>query len=190
SNYSLTVKMRLGFMKLEEGILVTELLNKYPLKGVIIHARTGKQMYTGNVDLEGFGALNNLCKHEVTYNGDVFTPENLTRICQRFPTLDNFMLGRGALRNPFLPSMIKGHTLAPLDKISMIRQFHAEIYSHYKKVLSGDKHLCDKMSEFWEYMSIHFDSDGKFIKRIKKCHTSLDYLNTVEQLFIGKSFTD
>jgi len=186
-NYKITVKMRLGLDDPAEGMRVIKLLNEYPLSGVIIHARTGIQMYTGNVDLDSFEVLHAACKHEVTYNGDIFTYDDFMRIHQRFPSIKNFMLGRGALRDPFLPSIIKGQIIPSADKISMIRQFHDEIYSHYKKMLSGDKHLCDKMKEFWVYMSVHTDKGGKLIKKIRKCHTSVDYLDTVNQIFNSSS---
>lgn len=187
SSYTLTVKMRLGLDNPEDGVRVIEVLNQYPLGGVIIHARTGKQMYTGNVDLNSFEALASICKHEVTYNGDIFTYDDFERISLRFPQIKNFMLGRGALRNPFLPSTIKGRAIPSVDKIRMIGQFHDEVYNYYSKVLSGEKHLCDKMKEFWVYVSVHTDRDGKLMKKIKKCTTAADYLSAVNQVLHSPS---
>lgn len=183
SSYALTVKMRLGLNKLEEGMQTLEILNEYPLGGVIIHARTGMQMYTGNVDLNSFEALASACKHEVTYNGDIFSYDDYLHISMRFPYINNFMLGRGALCDPFLPAAIKGQIIPAAHKLSMIRQFHDEIFNYYKNILSGDKHLCDKMKEFWIYMSVHLDKDGKLMKKMKKCHTAAGYLEAVNQIF-------
>lgn len=187
SSYTLTVKMRLGFDNSEQGTRVMEVLNEYPLGGVIIHARTGMQMYTGTVDLDSFEALASACKHEATYNGDIFTYDDFLHISTRFPAIKNFMLGRGALSDPFLPSAIKGQMIPSANKISMIRQFHDEIFHYYKNVLSGDKHLCDKMKEFWSYMLVHIDKDGKLMKKIKKCNTSVDYLDAVDQILHSSS---
>lgn len=183
SSYMITIKMRLGLDDLEDGIRVMKVLNEYPLSGVIIHARTGIQMYTGHVDLDAFEVLATSCKHEVTYNGDIFTYDNYLSISSRFPFIKNFMLGRGALRDPFLPSVIKGHPISSTNKISMIRQFHDEIFNYYQSKLSGEKHLCDKMKEFLDYMHIHMDKDGKFMKKIKKCHRSSEYLELINQIF-------
>jgi len=183
SSYTLTVKMRLGLNASEDGMHVIEVLNDYPLGGVIIHARTGKQMYTGSVDLDSFEALASACKHEVTYNGDIFTYDDFMRISSRFPSIKNFMLGRGALEDPFLPSAIKGQSTPSEDKMSMVRDFHDEIFNYYKNILSGEKHLCDKMKEFWVYMSVHTDNSGKLMKKIKKCHTTAGYLEVVNQVF-------
>ncbi|HEY5587244.1 MAG TPA: tRNA-dihydrouridine synthase family protein [Ruminiclostridium sp.] len=182
SSYTITVKMRLGLDDPEDGMRVIEVLNEYPLGGVIIHARTGIQMYTGNVDLNLFEALTSACKHEITYNGDIFTYADFLRISLRFPFIKNFMLGRGALRDPFLPSAIKGQIIPYANKISMIIHFHDEVFNYYKNILSGEKHLCDKMKEFWVYMSVHTDKDGKLMKKVKKCQTSADYLKAANQI--------
>ncbi|MCX7922030.1 MAG: tRNA-dihydrouridine synthase family protein [Clostridia bacterium] len=187
SSYTLTVKMRLGLDDPEDGMRVIKVLNEYPLGGVIIHARTGIQMYTGNVDLDSFETLASACKHEVTYNGDIFTYADFMRISLRFPSIKNFMLGRGALRDPFLPSVIKGQMIPSANKISMVRHFHDEIFNYYKNILSGEKHLCDKMKEFWVYMSVHTDKDGRLMKKIKKCHTTADYLEVVNQILHSSS---
>jgi len=183
NSYTVTVKMRLGYKDKEDGIHVINILNEYPLGGVIIHARTGKQMYTGNVDLDSFEVLASACRHQVTYNGDIFTYDDFIRISTRFPDINSFMLGRGALRNPFLPSAIKGKTIPSSEKIKMIQCFHDEIFNYYKNALSGEKHLCDRMKEFWGYMLVHIDKDGKLLKKIKKCNTAAAYMEAVKQVF-------
>jgi tRNA-dihydrouridine synthase len=181
-SYNLTVKMRLGLNDIEEGIKVIKLLNDYPLDGVIIHGRTGKQMYKGNVDLDSFETLNSLSKHKITYNGDIFTYNDFIKIQKRFPKIDNFMLGRGALRDPFLASKIKGTDIPNDKKLEKMKLFHDFIYNDFKSKLSGDRHLCDKMKEFWTYASIHLDSNGKLFKKLKKCHKCDDYLKIVNQI--------
>ncbi|MBN2261110.1 MAG: tRNA-dihydrouridine synthase family protein [Clostridiales bacterium] len=182
NSYNLSVKMRLGLISIEEGIRVIDILNDYPISNVIIHGRTGKQKYSGTVDLDSFETLYLSSKHEVTYNGDIFSHEDFKMIQTRFPTINHFMLGRGALKDPFLASRIKGIHISHNEKIEKIKEFHNSIYSYYKNTLSGDKHLLDKMKEFWMYSSIHLDSNGKYFKKIKKCNTVASYLQIVNQM--------
>ncbi|MCH4889547.1 tRNA-dihydrouridine synthase family protein [Acidaminobacter sp. JC074] len=182
-DYDITVKMRLGYEDLDEGFEVMDVLNKYPLKGVMIHGRTGIQKYEGTVDLDAFEALYKTCKHTMTYNGDIFTVDDFNRIQKRFPDIDQFMLGRGALRDPFLPAAIKGHTISDDEKVKMIQHFHDSVFNDFKQILSGDKHLCDKMKEFWTYLLVNTDPDGKLTKKLKKVRTEADYLQVVHQIF-------
>lgn len=183
-SYSISVKMRLGLNSPEEGIRVIDVLNQYPLKEVIIHARTGKQMYKGNVDLDAFQHLSSQCKHPITYNGDIFTLSDFLKTSSRFPSINNFMLGRGALIDPFLPSSIRGHTIPSDTKTKLILQFHNDILNYYKDRLSGEKHLCDRMKEFWFYLHTNFDNSGKLYKKIKKCNSISEYKNIINQLDI------
>lgn len=190
TSYELTIKMRLGLNKLEEGIKAIDIINEYPIKGIILHGRTGSQGYRGRVDLDSFEILRNACKHDITYNGDIYNLEDYMNVQKKFPTIDKFMIGRGALIDPFLASSIKGKATNPSDKLVKMRAFHDSIYDNYKSVLSGDKHLIDRMKEFWMYNSIHLDPSGKFIKQIKKCNSLTSYnLITKEMLDFSNIWT-
>lgn len=190
NNYGLTVKMRLGQANLEEGFKVMEVLNDYPLKGVMIHARTGIQKYEGVVDLDAFEDLYKMCQHEMTYNGDIFNYEDYKKIQERFPDIKNFMLARGALRDPFLAATIKNGGIVKEDKMLKVKAFHDGIFDYYKEVLSGDKHLGDKMKEFWYHMSMHIEDSDKHLKKIKKCKSADDYLYLAHDLMASKQWID
>lgn len=181
-SFDLTVKFRLGLNELEEGKKVVEIMNDYPLKGVTLHGRTGSQRYTGTVNLDSFEILREMCRHDMTYNGDIYTVDDYNRISEKFPMIDKFMLARGALRDPFLASAIKGNSLKSEDKLSKMKEFHDSVYNDYKNKLSGDKHLIDRMKEFWMYNSVHLDSDGKFMKKIRKCNSLSVYKSIVNQM--------
>lgn len=177
--YDLTVKMRLGMTSLEEGIKVVELLNKYPIKSVMIHGRTASQKYGGTVDLDAFDTLYKLCKHDVTYNGDIFTPEDFKRISSRFPDINNFMIGRGLLSDPLLAAKIKGEQFSPTDVCTKTMTFHDALFAHFNQKFRKDSVLCGKMKEFWSYMNYIFDEDCFYFEQIKRCTDSNDYLRIV-----------
>jgi tRNA-dihydrouridine synthase len=59
----------IGYESPQEIIDVLPILDKYPLKNIAIHARLGKQLYKGGVDLDGF--QNDTTKHKLYYNGDI-----------------------------------------------------------------------------------------------------------------------
>lgn len=183
TSYKLTVKTRLGLNDLEEGLKVIDLLNDYPLDGIIIHGRTGLQRYEGTVNLDDLETLMNASKHEVTYNGDIYTYDDYIKMHKRFPSISKFMLGRGALTDPFLPSVIKNHGQAHDNEIEVMKHFHDLVFKHYETILSGDKHLCDKMKEFWVYISMHIDASGKLLKKFRKCRNKSSYITLVNQIF-------
>lgn len=182
-SYKLSVKLRLGYSDLSEGIKVIDVLNNYPLKDITIHGRVGIQKYEGVVDLDGFEALRSMSKHEVTYNGDIYNHEDFKNIQTRFPMIDNFMMGRGALRNPFLASEIKGIVTPDNIKLEKMKAFHDSLYKHTDENTSADIYMCSRMKEFWVYASKHIDPDGSFMNSVEQCRTKDDYDRCVDGMF-------
>lgn len=182
-SYGLSVKLRLGMYDLSEGIEVIDILNEYPLKGITIHGRVGTQKYEGVVDYDGFDHLRASSCHEVTYNGDIFTHTDFINVQNKFPTIDKFMIGRGALKNPFLASSIKGDFTPDDIKVKKMKEFHDQIYKKTKITTSSDFYLCSRMKEFWASAYTHLESNDDFIRNIEKTITSTDYTRLVENMF-------
>ena len=105
-----SMKMRMGYEKAAEILEAFTVLDKYPLKNIAIHARIGKQLYKGPVDLDAFEKCVDSTRHKLYYNGDITSVVAFKAIEQRFPSIDHFMIGRGLITDPFLPSMIKNNT--------------------------------------------------------------------------------
>ncbi|MBN2795830.1 MAG: tRNA-dihydrouridine synthase family protein [Clostridia bacterium] len=181
-NFDLSVKLRLGWDKVEEGIEVVKILNEYPLKEIIIHGRTGIQKYEGVVDLDGFDQLYALSKHPVVYNGDIYSYEDYLTFQKRYEKIQAFMIGRGALRHPSMAKEIK-EDLHPIKEMkTKILAFHDYILNYYSETLSGDKHILDKMKEFWYYVGHNLGPFNPHLKKIRKTHNVLEYKSHVLQL--------
>jgi tRNA-dihydrouridine synthase B len=104
----LSVKIRLGRQDKEEIHDLIQVLNRHPLDHVILHPRTGIQMYRGAADHDAFGAAMEACVHPFVYNGDITDTSSFSTVRHRFPGIRRFMIGRGLLANPFLPEEIRG----------------------------------------------------------------------------------
>ena len=104
---ALSVKVRLGYRSPDEIDRIIPILNDFPLKSVTVHPRIGKQMYSGTPDLDRFAEILPQIIHPVIYNGDVNSVYDYRKIRTLFPTVKDVMIGRGALYNPLLPTIIK-----------------------------------------------------------------------------------
>jgi tRNA-dihydrouridine synthase len=104
---SLSVKVRLGYVSPDEIDSIIPILNDYPLASVTVHPRTGKQMYSGQVNIEKMKQIAPLIRHKTIYNGDVCSVYDYRRIRSLFPGIKDMMIGRGALYNPLLPMQIR-----------------------------------------------------------------------------------
>ena len=186
SDITVSMKMRMGYENSTEILDTFSTLEKYPLKSIAIHARIGKQLYKGGVDLESFQRCIDTSKHKLYYNGDIKTVADFRAMRERFPTIDHFMIGRGLIADPFLPSMIKANTTEyPPDRFQRFGEFHDTIYHQYDAALSGPTPIKMKMLGFWEYFSEAFDNPKKTYKKIKKAGNPIAYQAAVKEILYG-----
>ena len=184
SDILVSMKMRMGHEDSNEILDTLPVLDKYPLKNIAIHARIGKQLYKGGVDLEAFQKCLDNTKHKLYYNGDITSVEIFREMKERFPSIDHWMIGRGLISDPFLPSMIKNDTTEyPDNKLELFSQFHDSLYQQYAEALSGPKHLTLKMYHFWEYFASTFNNPHKTLKKIKKAKSIYKYDAAVKEIF-------
>jgi tRNA-dihydrouridine synthase len=180
----LSIKLRIGLTYTDEVLQLIPIFNRFELAELIIHPRTGEQMYAGEVDLDIFEQCLNLSKHRIVYNGDIDSVEKLEMLSIRFGSVDRWMIGRGLLSNPFLAEKIKFHTEKPYDeKIKIIRAFHDQLFTEYSKILYGPSHITNKMKEIWTYMGSFFENGKKIQKRINKTHHRNNYVDIVNKVF-------
>lgn len=179
-----SMKMRMGYENPEEILDVFPILDKYPLKNIAIHARIGKQLYKGGVNLDAFERCTENTKHKLYYNGDITSVEKFKEIQERFPSIDHFMIGRGLIADPFLPSMIKNNIIDyPKNRWQIFNEFHDTIYHEYDAALSGPTPIKMKMLGFWEYFSTSFSNPQKTFKKIKKATNPRSYQEAVKEIF-------
>ena len=181
--------MRLGYETTEEILDVLPILDKYPIKNIAIHARIGKQLYKGGVHLDAFQQCVDNTKHKLYYNGDITSVAKFQEMQQRFPSIDHWMIGRGLISDPFLPSMIKNNTKEyPENKIELFNTFHDTLYAIYSESLSGSTHILLKMYHLWEYFSATFSDPHKVLKKIKKAQSIRNYEAAVAEIFRNEKF--
>ncbi len=175
-----SVKMRLGYRSASDWQCILPLMSIIHPTHITIHARTGLQQYSGDVDIAQFLNLLRSTPYPVIYNGDIARREEIAPLMQRFRSIPNspvagVMIGRALVANPAL--------LSP-EKASSIhyRAFHDEIYSHYREELTGGSaQLLNAMKAFWSmYLP---QADHKCRKLIGKASTIAQYELAVSQLF-------
>ncbi len=187
TDVTISMKMRLGYESPNEILESFPILEKYPLKNVAIHARLGKQLYKGGTDLEAFQKCVDIAKHTLYYNGDITTVAQFRKMRERFPSIMHFMIGRGLIADPFLPSMIKADTTEyPADRWEIFRAFHDTIYEQYDAALSGPTPIKMKMLGFWEFFSQSTNNPQKVYKAIKKAGNPFKYKKAVDEIITGQ----
>jgi tRNA-dihydrouridine synthase len=184
---TLSVKIRLGRKSKQEIRDLIAMFNTHKLDEIILHPRTGEQMYTGAADVDAFERAMNASIHPMVYNGDIVDKASWEKIRQRFPEISRFMIGRGILSNPFLPEQIKGLKIDSQDSDSQQRErlknFHADLFNSYKQVFSGPGHLIGRMKGLWNYLGPSFENSKKPLRKLLKSNSEQAYLDRFSEFW-------
>jgi tRNA-dihydrouridine synthase len=186
-----SVKMRLGDASSQEIFQVLPVLEKYRLSNITIHPRIGKQIYKGSVDLDTFEECLRRTSHKIIYNGNITSLRDYRELKERFPAINNWMIGRGIIADPFLPAMIKAdNPVYPEIRYEVLSSFHDALFASYEEALSGPKHLLMKMYSFWEFFIQSFPHSTKGLKKIKRAQNLIVYREEVQEIIKNEAFNN
>ena len=175
----ISVKTRVGFFKEEEFYEILKIYNKYPISLLTVHPRTREDYYKGEVRYEFFKDVYPLIKNKVCYNGDINSKKDLEKIKTDNPALNDFMIGRGAVKNPAIFREINGGAKLTTKELVL---FTEELVNAYKEKGLFDTFIMHKIKEIWLLMIENYPEETKVNKQIKKAKTSLDILNAIYKL--------
>lgn len=173
----LSVKMRTGYSDHGEAVAMATVLNDYPLSEVIVHPRTGKQLYKGEASMEAFAVVAGLIRHPLAWNGDIFSVERMVELQTRFPAVNRWMIGRGALQNPALPLAIADRQACHrLDLPHVFHRFLQDIYDETYHRNEGRTAVVSRMKGIWVYLCRGFVDPLEAFRIIRKTKTPEEYL--------------
>jgi tRNA-dihydrouridine synthase B len=183
SSLSLGIKMRMGYESTADILHILPELNNFPLSEVIVHARYGKQLYNGSCDHDRFFECMDLTNHALVYNGDINSVDDFRRLKKRFPTIRKWMIGRGAVSNPFLFEMIQDDSEDfPEDRLEVFHEFLLLLLeSHLSETKNGGNVLV-KMKHYWEYFSSSFEEGRDYYRWVKRAENLDDYEQVLKKI--------
>ncbi len=167
----ISVKMRAGLEAPEEIEKIIPVLNRFPLKEVILHPRVARQLYKGELYTDVFARAEKELTHPLVFNGDICSVADFKRRAGEFPGVQRWMIGRGVLMNAFLPDEIKGSRFSLGEKRLRLREFHHSVLTGNLERADNQGNALTKMQQFWSYFVHHFQDPQKTYKSIKKARS-------------------
>ena len=177
-----SVKVRLGMDKPDLLAQRMDLINRFPLREVAIHARTARQMYEGKVLLDAFEQALALCKHPVVYNGDIRTRQDYLLLKARFPGITRWMIGRGLAIDPFLIGRLRSDD-APERQVARLKGFLDDYVATNTEELYGPASVLGRMKELWGYLHLALCQGERVWRSVRVCRTMDEYHRVVEGVF-------
>jgi tRNA-dihydrouridine synthase len=106
-----SVKMRLGFHHENEFARLLEILRNLPLARLTVHGRTRADRYTGSARWSFIGEAARRLPYPVFGSGDVVSAASLQTRHKDAPQIAGVIIGRGALRDPWIFARLRDPSL-------------------------------------------------------------------------------
>ena len=182
ADMAMSVKIRLGYRDRDEIWPLLEVFNRYPLRYVAIHPRTGVQGYGGEPDLDFLERILPQVQHRVYYSGNIFTVSDAERLQQRFPSIDTCLLGRGVLSDPLLPLRLRGEGFSAEEARSKCIALMQALYENHEKDGIRPVSILKRMKGYWVRLNHQlYGLNDEWIIRLKKVNTEQDYAALVKE---------
>ena len=169
----MTVKMRLGWDdEIRSAPQIAQLAEGAGAQLVTVHGRTRMQMYRGQADWDAIREVKTSVSIPVLVNGDILTIEDATEALQRSGA-DGVMVGRGALRDPWILRRIGDHFrgFSPYDPTLDEREAHL---LEYFELIASDcktsKGAIGRMKKVTGYFTRGLPYGGELRQEIYHSH--------------------
>ena len=146
----LTVKFRLGLDDRRCNYLdLGRICEANGVDAVAMHARTARQMFTGEADWSHLARLKEALSIPVIGNGDIREPDDAVRMLAE-TGCDGVMVGRGATRNPWLFLQIAARLSGGRVKEPTLADRRDLILEHFRMVAEREnsKFALHKLRKF------------------------------------------
>lgn len=171
----LTVKCRLGWEENDEWEQLLPILARHSPDLLAVHARTRAGMYKTPVDAQAVARAVRQMSCPVVANGNVVDSVTARAwIAKAAPA--GLMIGRGAIRNPYLFGVLRGR---PAPTYRDILTYVEILFEESGRTLAagGEADHCHRMKKYLVYLAADLPAD--FGYRMRRAVTRRDLLDTL-----------
>lgn len=178
-----TVKTRLGFDDPAAFEALLPIFARHQVDLVTVHARTVKDGYRGEVRYDFIARAVQALPCPVLANGNITSAEGAAEVL-RHTGARGLMIGRGAIRNPWLFAQIRAQQRGEAVRHPEGREVLGYVHALYEAVCSPDVrevHQVQKMKKYLNYLGLGVEPTGAFLFAIRRVQTRRDFFLVCEE---------
>ena len=176
-----TVKTRIGFESPAEFDALLPVFAKHPIDLLTVHARTVKQMYRPGVRYDLIARAARELKCPVLANGNVHSAAQAKQLLAE-TGVRGLMIGRGAIRNPWLFDQIRAGLRGEKIKLPTGRDVLAYIRELWENEITPDVPESAQVQRMKKFMNFIGKGVGeKFLFEIRRVATTADFFRVCEE---------
>ncbi len=172
-----TVKTRIGFDDPKVFDELLPLFAKHSLDLLTVHGRTVAEMYRAEVHYDTIARAVAAMPCPVIANGNVHSPASAADVLAQTGAR-GLMIGRGAIRNPWLFDQIRQLRRGAPVRLPTGREVLAYIEALYDAVCTPDVRepsQVQKMKKYLNYIGAGVEPTGRFLHDIRRVTTRADF---------------
>jgi nifR3 family TIM-barrel protein len=178
-----TVKTRLGFDSPKVFDELLPIFAKHALDLLTVHGRTVFEMYRTEVHYDFIARAVAAMNCPVLANGNVHSAAKAIEVLNTTGAR-GLMIGRGAIRNPWLFHQIRQHQRGEtifvprgLDVLEYVRSLYDAVCCPEVRETAQ----VEKMKKYMNYLGVGVDAEGQFLHRIRRVTTKEDFFRVCEE---------
>jgi len=177
-----TVKTRIGFDSPDVFEQLLPIFAKHSLDLLTVHGRTVFEMYRSEVHYDYIARAVEALSCPVLANGNVHSAEKAAEVL-RITGACGLMIGRGAIRNPWLFHQIRQQQRG--ENVFIPRGFDVLGYIRalYEAVCSPEVResaQVEKMKKYMNHLGVGVDAAGLFLHQIRRVTTAAEFFRVCQ----------
>jgi tRNA-dihydrouridine synthase len=177
-----TVKTRLGFQSPEEFDALLPMFARHRIDLLTVHGRTVAQMYRPGVRYDLIGRAVRELPFPVLANGNVYSADHALELV-RSTGVAGLMIGRGAIRNPWLFDQVRQRLRGEPLRLPTGREVLAyvrELWEAEVTPLASDAAQVQRLKKFMNFIGEGVLTAEKFLYEIRRVSTRGDFFRVCE----------
>jgi nifR3 family TIM-barrel protein len=178
-----TVKTRIGFDSAEVFSELLPIFAKHSLDLLTVHGRTVNEMYRSEVHYDFIARAVAELSCPVLANGNVYSAQKADEVLKATGAR-GLMIGRGAIRNPWLFRQIRQHQRGePLfiprgvDVLAYVRALYEAVCSPAAR----ESAQVQKMKKYLNYLGVGVEPTGQFLHQVRRVTTTADLFRVCKE---------
>lgn len=172
-----SVKTRIGFDSPDVFEELLPIFARHNLDLVTVHGRTVLEMYRSEVHYDHIQRAAEALPCPVLANGNVHSAVNADAILQHTGAR-GWMIGRGAIRNPWIFEQIRQHRRGESVTFPTGREVLTYIEALYETVCSPDvseNAQVQRIKKHMNFLGLGVDEEGRFLQEIRRTDQRNDF---------------
>ncbi len=188
-----TVKTRIGFDSPDEFPALLDLFRRHPIDALTVHGRTVREMYKPVVHYDAIERAARLMPCPVFANGNVRCVESARHVIAATGA-SGLMIGRGAIRNPWIFTQIReawsGGEIQTRPTRIDLRDYIERLYQETRNPVISEMGQIGKMKKYLGHIAPGLGGNDAFWTELKPTLNLRDLFGVCDRYLVASELAD